>query len=112
MPKTLLEMDASDGTLLVAVDAPQAAVRHVARDGDWPIQKIDKTFDAVKEVVLRGCRPLTEAFSVLNQDFAAESAELEFGISFTAKGSVYLVESSGEAALKIKVNWNFRSHQD
>ncbi|WP_446358197.1 CU044_2847 family protein [Coleofasciculus sp. G2-EDA-02] len=29
---------------------------------------------------------------------------MEFGINFTAKGNVYLVESSGTATLKVKVS--------
>ena len=33
-------------------------------------------------------------------------ATLEFGISFTASGNIYIVKASGEANLKIIVNWN------
>ncbi|WP_370588042.1 CU044_2847 family protein [Trichocoleus sp. FACHB-591] len=38
--------------------------------------------------------------------------DLRFGINFTAKGSVYVVESSGQASLKVKVTWDLQPNKD
>lgn len=106
MARKLLELNTEDGgTILVAVDVPETAVRHVSNLGDLPIEKVDKTFDAVKDLIVRGCRPLTEAFQTLCKETQASEAEVEFGVNFTSKGSVYLVECSGQASLKVKVTW-------
>ena len=61
---------------------------------------------------MRGCYRLTEAFQQLSRDTQATNAEVEFGISFTTKGSVYVVESSGSATLKIKVTWNLLTKEN
>lgn len=108
MARKLLELDTEDGgTILVAVDVPEVTVGHVSRlDGELPIEKVDRTFDAVKDLIIRGCRPLTDAFQTLRQETQVMSAEVEFGVNFTVKGSVYVVESTGQASLKVKVSWN------
>jgi Trypsin-co-occurring domain 1 len=107
MARKLIEMESGDGgTILVAVEIPENAVGSVSRsDGDLPIEKVDRHFDAVRDLIIRGCYPLKEAFNVLRRDTQATDAEIEFGINFTAKGSVYVVESSGSASLKVKVTW-------
>jgi hypothetical protein len=110
MARQLLELDTEDGgTILVAVDAPEEAVRRVAAPGEPPIKKLEQNFDVVKALIVRGCRPLTKAFEQLHQETQATSAEVEFGITFTAKGNVYLMESTGGATLKVKVSWNMAS---
>jgi hypothetical protein len=103
MAQQLLELDTEDGgTILVAVDVPEAAVGRVSTPGEPPIKKLDQSFDVVRALIVRGCRPLTKAFQQLHQETQATEAEVEFGISFTAKGNVYLMESSGGATLKVK----------
>ncbi len=113
MARELLELNTEDGgTILVAVDVPEAAVGRVSAPGDPPIKKLDQSFNVVSSLIVRGCRPLTKAFGQLHQETQATSAEVEFGVSFTAKGNVYLVESSGQATLKVKVTWNMASKQN
>ena len=112
MARELLELDTEDGgTILVAVEVPEGAVGRVATPGEPPIKKVDRSFDVVKALIVRGCRPLTKAFQQLHQETQATNAEVEFGVNFTAKGNVYLVESSGGASLKVKVTWNLANQQ-
>ena len=107
MARKLIELDAGDGgTILVAVDIPEASVGRVSTTGELPMEKVDRSFDAVKDLIIRGCRPITQAFKVLQKESQPVSAEVEFGINFTAKGSVYVVESTGQASLKVKITWN------
>lgn len=110
MARKLLKLTTEDGgTILVAVEVPEGAVTRITKSGELPIEKVDQKFDDLKEVILRSCRPLTKAFQVLHQQGQAASAEVEFGLNFTAKGNIYLVESASEAALKVKVNWNLQA---
>ena len=102
----LIELDTQDGsTILVAVDVPETAVGRVSATDELPIEKVDRSFDAVKDLIVRGCHPLTQAFYILRRESQATEAEVEFGVKFTAKGSIYVVESTGQASLKIKVKW-------
>jgi hypothetical protein len=113
MARELLELNTEDGgTILVAVDVPEVAVGRVSAPGDPPIKKLDQSFNVVSALIVRGCRPLTKAFGQLHQETQATEAEVEFGISFTAKGNVYLMESSGGATLKVKVSWKMGSKQN
>ncbi|MBW4546806.1 MAG: hypothetical protein KME25_20530 [Symplocastrum torsivum CPER-KK1] len=110
MARQLLELDTEDGgTILVAIDAPEDAVGRVSAPGETPVKKLDQSFEVVQALIVRGCRPLTRAFRQLHQETQATSAEVEFGVSFSAKGNVYLMESSGGATLKVKVTWNMAS---
>lgn len=60
MAQQLLELDTEDGgTILVAVDMPEEAVGRVSAPGEPPIQKLDRSFDVVRALIVRGCRPLT-----------------------------------------------------
>lgn len=107
MARKIIELDAGDGsTILVAVEVPESSVGRVSNSGDVPIEKVDRSFAAVKNLIIRGCRPITEAFRALQKDSQPASAEVEFGVNFTAKGSVYVVESTGQASLKVKISWN------
>lgn len=113
MARKIIELDTeTDGTILVAVDVPDSVVGPVSPQGEPPIEKVDRSFDAVKDLILRGCRPLTDAFQTLRRETQATEAEVEFGINFTAKGSVYVVESSGQASLKVKVTWDLKPNKD
>ncbi|BAZ41645.1 hypothetical protein NIES4101_76120 [Calothrix sp. NIES-4101] len=107
MARKLIELDTGDGkTILVAVEVPDMPIGRVSSPGDIPIEKVDSSFGAVKDLIIRGCRPITQAFQALQKESQPAFAEVEFGVNFTAKGSVYVVESTGQASLKVKITWN------
>lgn len=81
----------------VAVEVPEVSVGRVAAPSDVAIEKVDRSFDTVRDLIIRGCRPITQAFKALQKESQPAFAEAEFGINFTAKGSVYVVESTGQA---------------
>ncbi|MGH8001575.1 MAG: CU044_2847 family protein [Brasilonema sp.] len=108
MARKLIELEAGDSsTILVAIDVPDASVGRVSTTGELPIDKVDRSFDAVKDLIVRGCRPITQAFKTLQNESQPVRAEVEFGVNFTAKGSVYIVESTGQASLKQKKHRNY-----
>lgn len=107
MARKLLELDTGDGNqILVAVDVPLAAVGKVANVGEIPVERVEQTFDTIRDLVIRSCRPLNQAFRTLQREGQASEAEVEFGVNFTTKGNIYVVESSGNASFRVKVSWN------
>ncbi|QSJ15686.1 hypothetical protein JYQ62_28365 [Nostoc sp. UHCC 0702] len=113
MARKLLELNTEDGgTILVAVELPDTAVVRVAPTGELPVEKVEASFDAVRDLIIRGCRPITKAFRTLQQESQPVSAEVEFGVNFTAKGSVYVVESTGQASLKVKITWKLSPEEN
>lgn len=114
MARKLLELNTEDGsTILVAVELPDASVGRVSSPtGDLPIEKVEASFDAVKDLIVRGCRPITTAFRTLQQESQPVSGEVEFGLNFTARGSVYVVESTGQASLKVKITWKLTQEEN
>jgi Trypsin-co-occurring domain 1 len=113
MARKLIELDAGDGkTILVAVEVPDMSVGRVSSPGDLPIDKVDGSFGAVKDLIIRGCRPIIQAFQALQKESQPAFAEVEFGVNFTAKGSVYVVESTGQASLKVKITWNLAGKEN
>lgn len=113
MVRKLLEFKTeNDNVILVAVEAPEAAVAPVAKTGEVVVEKVGESFDTVKDLIINSSRPLIQAFQTLHKEGQAESAEAEFGINFTLSGNVYLVETSGEATFKVKVTWNLHNTFD
>lgn len=113
MARKLLELNTEDGgTILVAVEIPEVSVGRVAAPGELPMEKVEGSFDAIKDLIVRGCRPITKAFQILQQESQPVSGEVEFGVNFTTKGSVYVVESSGQASLKVKITWNLAAKEN
>jgi Trypsin-co-occurring domain 1 len=113
MARKIIELDAGDGsTIFVAVDVPETSVGRVSVISDAVIEKVDQSFGAVKDLIIRGCRPITEAFRTLQKESQPASAEVEFGVNFTTKGTVYVVESTGQASLKVKITWNLEPEKN
>ena len=64
-------------------------------------KKINKLLETTKPV----CESLLNTFESLYKK--PDSAEAEFGLSFTGEGNLFFVKASGEATLKITVKWDF-----
>ncbi len=43
-------------------------VGRVAAPGDVAIEKVDRSFDTVRDLIIRGCRPITQAFKALQKE--------------------------------------------
>lgn len=100
----LIEVNGTKGSVLVAVKTPPGAIEATA-DLDETIQKVEANVDDAFEVVER----VVEAFHAHVEAFGEKlnAAEIEMGLSFTAKGSVYVVEATAEAAFKVTLKFAF-----
>jgi len=98
---------------LVAVDIPdEQAGEEVKKVGVREIlfgkpEKVDQNFSTIKQMILKCSRPIIESFEYLAQEkVPPKAATAEFGLSFTGKGNVYLVETSVEGSIKVSLEWN------
>ena len=95
MPK-LLELEGAEGTLLFQVPAGDAEISAVSRSGEV-VEKIAKSLGEVLGIV----GGIAQGFHDAIKDAPVKTAELEFGLQFTAKGRLYVVDIGGEASIKV-----------
>lgn len=64
---------------------------------------LEKQFDRVLEKV----RPFSEAIirNFQQLETKPDSASAEFGLSVSAEGNIFVVKASGEASVRITLNW-------
>jgi Trypsin-co-occurring domain 1 len=95
----LVELKSSDGTsfFIESSDVKKSGVQQASGH-------MDKQFDKILEKI----RPFSEAIirNFQRLDTKPDTASAEFGLSVTAEGSIFVVKASGEASVKITLNWN------
>src|SRR4051812_27372369 len=96
MPK-LVSLNSTDGRdVVIAVRTPQGYVEPVgARE---VIEKLEASLDGVYDFAVSAARQ----FADVATQAGAKSAEIELGLGFTAKGTVFVCETTGEATIKLK----------
>jgi hypothetical protein len=95
MPK-LLELKAAQGIVLFQVPAGEAEVEAASRTGEV-VQKIAKSMGEVLGIV----GEIAQGFHDSIKDAPVETAQLEFGLQFTVKGRLYVVDVGAESAIKV-----------
>jgi len=65
---------------------------------------MEKEFDKLLERVKPFCESIINNFQSLSNK--PTSASAEFGLNVTVEGNVFVVKASGQATLKITLNWN------
>lgn len=64
----------------------------------------EKEFDKLLKRVNPFCEAIISNFQTLSTK--PDSASAEFGLNVTAEGNIFIVKASGQATLKITLNWN------
>lgn len=100
MVSTLVQFETQEGKVLIAAEGPPSMVQPTGHLED-SVEIVNKSLDVVLDVV----RGVSESFKTVFDGLSADSAEVELGLQFTTKGSVYVVEASGQSALKIKLSF-------
>lgn len=99
--KPILQLETSNGSILIqASDTDLGMVNPTSRLDD-AVVKLSEQLEDKAQVI--GHLAETVMAAVKSRIKGAESIELEFGISFTLKGTIYVVESSAEATFKVKL---------
>lgn len=103
MPTRLLKFQTEAGEVLIAAAVPEGMVQPTGFLED-SIAAVNKSLTEALTMV----SGISESFRSVFDHLTAETAEVELGLQFTAKGSVYVVEATGEASLKIKLSFKHK----
>lgn len=80
------------------------------------VMEVNQNLEQVSITIVDMSRIMLGAFENLDdhsvkstkKSITPAKATLEFGISFSAEGDIYVVKAAGEASLKISVEWEFK----
>jgi hypothetical protein len=97
MATKLIQLE--DGTLVEVEVEPNQAQPISGGFAD----RVDSTFDKIRPVLLRVCRPIADVWEEINQDMNIEQAEVSLGFAFEGEGNLYLVKSKATANLTVKL---------
>ncbi|NEQ87548.1 MAG: hypothetical protein F6K26_48350 [Moorea sp. SIO2I5] len=97
MATKLIELE--DGTL-VEVEVPGNQVEPIA--GGFA-DKVSATFDKIRPLLVKTCKPIAQTWKELNKEMDIEKAEVELGFSFEGEGNLYITKSTAKANLKVKL---------
>jgi hypothetical protein len=96
----LLQFQTDGEPIMVDVSPPGSKVSAVGVM-DTALKQAEQSFDKA----LRTAGAVAQSFQKVVDEFQLKTAELELGFQFTAKGTIYLVQSETQAALKVKVTF-------
>jgi hypothetical protein len=103
MPK-VIEFDNADGpSTLVAISLPGDDVQAVSKVTDRAFEAVDKaesSFDRLLGPVVAMGSSLHRAL----QETPVQEATIELSVQISAKGTVYVVESQAQAAIKVSLS--------
>ena len=112
--RKIIEMPYEDSKVLVAVDIPDIqASGEIKKVGalDWLTGKpepVGQDFGTITDMIIKYSKPIVKSFQAISKEtIPPKRANVEFGLSFGGKGNIYLVEASGEASIKINIEWEF-----
>jgi hypothetical protein len=97
----LLEFPTPDGDVRILVREPQDVVGAVGVT-DKAIERVDESLDEVLAVARRVATSVRDAL----KGAPVESAEVEFGLQLSSKGSVYIFEAGAQATLVVRLTVN------
>jgi hypothetical protein len=96
----LLEFQTDGGEVLIAVSIPGGMVQ--------PTGFLDDAVDAVEKSLgdsLRVVGAVGNCFREAFGESGADAAELELALQCTAKGSIYVAETTGSGSFKVKLTY-------
>lgn len=83
----------------VQIEVNEQQAEQVAGWGD----KINSSFENVKDFLIHVSRPMAEAWREMNKTMQVESAEVELSLSFEASGNIFIANSKAGANFKVKL---------
>ncbi len=105
MPQLVKMKLGESGTILVEVPEEEG-IRRVGKVKKL-LDAADQAFDRlVQNEIVENCKVLVGAFEQLKeQSLPPRKASAEFGLQFNTEGNIYVVKASGQASIKISVEW-------
>lgn len=105
--KKIIELEAGHGTLLIqSTDESEADLVSGTGILDDVIEKVSDTLSSRFRVITNLANSFVETLDQSGRAF--DSAEFEFGLSLTGKGTIYVVQTEAEATFKVKLTYKSR----
>lgn len=70
---------------------------------------LEKNFDKMLERLQPFCESIIKNFESLSKK--PDSASAEFGLNVAGEGNLYVVKASGEATIKVTLNWSLNNNK-
>ena len=90
-----------DNGLYMEVEAEAGEIEAIS-GGDM-VERVDKSIDGIKDVLIKSIKPVSETYQELNRQMSVERAEVELAIGFSAEGNIFIAKGRGSANLKVKL---------
>ena len=97
MATKLIELE--DGTLVEVEVSPDQAQPISGGLAD----KVSASFDKIRPLLIKTCRPIAEVYKELNQEMHIDQAEIQLGFSFEGEGNLYVTKTKAGANLMVKL---------
>lgn len=90
--------------LFIEVEVPTDQAKQIASSF---ADRVDKTVGIIKPVLIKLCRPVSEALQEINSKMPVQEseAEVEINLGFTTEGNVYVTKLQSSSSLKIKLTF-------
>jgi len=74
------------------------------------LEKAEKfiPFEKVSDTIKAYCTGLVKTFKGLEPEHSPNRISAEFGLKFSGEGNVYIVKSTAECSLKVRVEWELK----
>ena len=86
---------------LVEVEVSESHAEQIS--GSGVVNKVDSTFDKIKPILVKTCKPINEVWKELQKEVEIEKAEIELGLSFEGEGNIFITKSKAKANLTVKL---------
>lgn len=97
--KTILQIPATSGSILIQSADEDISLVQGTSKLDEVIQNVSESLSSKLEVLTSVSDAVSHALKESKKTF--DKVEIEFGLSFTAKGNIYVVQAEAEATIKV-----------
>ena len=105
----LIKVEFDGAEIWIETDG-EAAEAAVVPERVGVLEKAEKfiPFEKVSDTIRAYCTGLVKTFKGLEPEHSPNRISAEFGLKFSGGGNVYIVKSTAECSLKIKVEWELK----
>ena len=96
--KRLIEMPFGSSTILIEISSGAQDIAPIGTK-ERAVERIEESFEESMKVISKLAAILDETL----RETKAQSAEVSLGLKFSGKGRLFLVETSGEGTLNLKL---------
>jgi hypothetical protein len=97
--KSILQLPGTSGTILIqSADEDLSLVQGTSKLDDV-IESVSESLSKKLEILTSVSEAVSNALKESKKTF--DKVEIEFGLSFTAKGNIYVVQAEAEATIKV-----------